>query len=80
MKNTSQQNSEQLVDAPDLNQLLDASLQGKWVAIAPDYSAVLASAESVRDLMAALSEKERAAHPVFYEVPAADSYYIPAVL
>lgn len=80
MKHSSQQYNEQFIDAPDLNQLLDASLQGKWVAIAPDYSAVWASAESVRELMAALSEEERAAHPVFYKVPAADSYYIPAAL
>lgn len=62
-----------IIEAPDLAKLLSAADGGKWVALAPDYSAVWARAESVKTLLAALSEAERAQDPVFYKVPRPDS-------
>ncbi len=36
----------------DLSAILDASQENKWVAIAPDYSRVIAAADTLRELMA----------------------------
>ncbi len=36
----------------DLSGILDASQENKWVAIAPDYSRVVAAADTLRELMA----------------------------
>ena len=68
-----------IVNAPDLVALLGNSYQGEWVALAPDYSTVWASARSVNALLAMLSEAQRAAQPVFYKVPA-EGYYVPSLL
>jgi hypothetical protein len=68
----------QVIEAPDLTRLLSAVHAGQWVAFSPDYSNVLASAESVTLLLSKLSEAEKAT-VIFYKVPATDSYYIPAI-
>jgi flagellin-like hook-associated protein FlgL len=65
---------ESVVEAPNLSALLNREDSGKWVALAPDYSAAWARAESVTSLLEALSEAERAQGPVFYRVPNADTY------
>ena len=39
-----------------LSELLDASHENKWVAIAPDYSRVLAVAATLRELMRAVTD------------------------
>lgn len=66
-----------IIEAPDLSKLLTSADSGLWVALAPDYSAVLARAESVEALLKTLSKDEQAQNPVFYKVPTKDTYYIP---
>lgn len=68
----------QVIEAPDLTTLLSAAHAGQWVALSPDYSKVLASAESVSILLSKLSDDEKTT-AVFYRVPDTASYYIPAI-
>ena len=51
---------------PDMNlsRILDASHENKWVAIAPDYSRVLAAAENLRDLTRSVTDKNAIFHRV----------------
>lgn len=69
--------STKIIEAPDFTALLTPADSGKWVALAPDYSAVWARAKDPKALFEALSEEERAQDPVFYRVPEVDAYYIP---
>jgi hypothetical protein len=48
----------------DLSKILDASHENKWVAIASDYSHVVAAAETLRDLMRSVSDKTVIFHRV----------------
>ena len=48
----------------NLSKILDASHENKWVAIAPDYSRVLAAASTLRDLMRSVSAKDAIFHRV----------------
>jgi hypothetical protein len=48
----------------DLSELLDASHENKWVAIASDYSRVIAAAETLRQLFRMVSDHTA----VFYRV------------
>jgi hypothetical protein len=40
----------------DLSGILDSSHENKWVAIASDYSRVIATADSLRDLFRSVSD------------------------
>jgi hypothetical protein len=40
----------------DLSRILDASHENKWVAIAPDYTHMIAAAESLRELLRLVPE------------------------
>lgn len=68
-----------LVEAPDFTKLLNASHDNQWVAFSSDYSRVLASAESISELLKKLSDKDKSSEPVFYKVPSKNTYYIPAL-
>jgi predicted RNase H-like HicB family nuclease len=48
----------------DLSAILDSSHENKWVAIAPDYSKVIAAADTLRDLMRSVSTKDAIYHRV----------------
>jgi predicted RNase H-like HicB family nuclease len=39
-----------------LSSIIDASHENKWVAIAPDYSRVIAAAETLRELLRVVSD------------------------
>ena len=67
------------IEAPDLVALLRPDDSGKWIALAPDYSAVWARAESFEALREKLTPEELAQKPSYYLVPALDAYYIPYV-
>jgi hypothetical protein len=43
-------------DHSDLSAILDSSHENKWVAIASDYSRVIAAADSLRDLLRSVSD------------------------
>jgi hypothetical protein len=53
--------------------LLDASYENKWVAIASDYSRVIATAESLRELFRVVSDSTA----VFYRVLPRDVSFAP---
>ena len=40
----------------DLSRILDASHENKWVAVAPDYTRVIAAADSLRELLRSVSD------------------------
>ena len=67
------------ITIPDLNQVLSNTHYDKWVALSNDYSRVLASADSISKLSKKLSQEEKDSNPIFYKVPAKDSYYIPSL-
>ncbi len=71
--------TQELIEAPNLASLLQPSHAGQWVAFSHDYSKVLASADSVANLLKKLSEEEKASEPIFYKVPDQHSYYIPII-
>jgi len=48
----------------DLSNILDASHENKWVAIAPDYSRVIAAADTLRGLMQVVKEQPAIFHRV----------------
>ena len=66
-----------LVEAPNFTKVLQPLHAGQWVAFSHDYSRVIASADSVANLLKNLSKEEKASDPIFYKVPSKDSYYIP---
>ena len=43
----------------DLHTILNATHENKWVAIAPDYSRVLAAADKLSDLARLVTDPER---------------------
>ncbi len=45
-----------------------------------DYSRVLASSDSISKLSKKLSQAEKDSNPIFYKVPAKDSYYIASLV
>jgi hypothetical protein len=69
----------QPIEAPDLATLLQPLHSGQWVAFSHDYSKVLASGNSVANLLKKLSDEEKASDPIFYKVPDQHSYYIPII-
>jgi hypothetical protein len=69
----------EMIEAPDLSALLQPSHFDQWVAFSHDYSKVLASADSVSNLLKQLGAEEKASDPIFYKVPAKNSYYIPII-
>ena len=48
--------------AIDLSRVLDQSHENKWVAIAPDYSRVIGSADSLRELLRSVSNPDAILH------------------
>lgn len=48
----------------DLTKILDASHDNKWVAIAPDYSHVVAAATTLRDLIKEVHDSDVIFHRV----------------
>jgi hypothetical protein len=67
----------ELIEAPNLVTLLQPFHTGQWVAFSQNYSKILASGDSVGNLLKKLSEEEKALDPIFYKVPDQHSYYIP---
>jgi metal-responsive CopG/Arc/MetJ family transcriptional regulator len=60
--------------AIDLSEILDASHENKWVALAPDYSRVIGASETLNDLMHTVTD----ADAVFYRVLPRDVSFAPA--
>jgi len=58
----------------NLENLIDRSHENKWVAIAPDYRRVLASADSLGQLMSEVSGQD----VVFHRVLPRDVSFVPA--
>jgi hypothetical protein len=54
----------EIIDFVRLKALLDASLEDKWVAIAPDYTDVVAVADTLQELMEIADDRN-----IFYLVP-----------
>jgi hypothetical protein len=48
----------------DLTDILDASHEDKWVAIAPDYARVVAAADSLPQLMQEVADQDVVFHRV----------------
>lgn len=79
MTDTTTNRQTDIIEAPDLSQVLSSEHYNQWVALSSDYRQVLASAASVKELAAKLSREDQDAKPVFYKVPAKGSYYIPSL-
>ena len=56
---------EEVVPAIDLSKILDESHDDKWVAIAPDFSRVIAAAPTLRELANTVADREAIFHRVF---------------
>lgn len=65
---------EQQEAAIDLSTILKSSHENKWVAIAPDYSKVIAAADTLRDLMRSVNNKDA----VYHRVLSRDVNFVPA--
>jgi hypothetical protein len=62
--------------AIDLSRVLNASHENKWVAIAPDYSRVIGSADSLRDLFRSVTNPDA----IFHRVLPRDARFAPIAL
>ena len=60
----------------DLSRILNASHENKWVAVAPDYSHVIAAADSLRELLRSVSDHTA----VFFKVLPHDVSFAPPAL
>jgi Family of unknown function (DUF5678) len=60
----------------DLSNILDNSYENKWIAIAPDYSKVIAAADTLRDLMRSVANNDA----VFHRVLPRDVSFAPVTL
>ena len=58
----------------DLSDILDAWHENKWVAIAPDYRRILASADHLGQLMREVSGRD----VIFHRVLPSDVSFVPA--
>lgn len=58
------------------DKLFDETLEGKWVAIAPDYTSIVASADSLSEVMDQLEDEEKQ-QVVYHHVLPHDVVYIP---
>jgi hypothetical protein len=58
----------------DLANILDASHENKWVAIAPDYRRVLAADENLSQLMREVADRDA----IFHRVLPRDVSFVPA--
>ena len=65
-------NKTQLIDLSDI---IDASHENKWVAIAPDYSRVIAAAGTLRDLMRSVTDKGA----IFHRIIPHDVSFVPTI-
>jgi hypothetical protein len=66
-------NGEQ-IQVRDLSDIIDASHEDKWVAIAPDYSRVIGAADTLRILMTSIADKDA----IYYRVLPHDVSFAPA--
>jgi hypothetical protein len=64
--------------APDLATILEP-YENKWVALSPDYTHVVASGETLKDVHAKVPEGD-CAKVVFHKVLPFDALYIPSTL
>jgi hypothetical protein len=60
----------------DLSRVIDASHENKWVALASDYSRVIASAKTLYELL----EKALDENVIYYKVLPRDVSFAPAML
>ncbi|MDO8576030.1 MAG: DUF5678 domain-containing protein [bacterium] len=58
----------------NLSTILKSSHENKWVAIAPDYSKVIAAADTLRDLMRSVGTKDA----IYHRVLPRDVNFVPA--
>lgn len=65
---------EQEETAIDLSTILKSSHENKWVAIAPDYSKVIAAADTLRELMRSVANKDA----IYHRVLPRDVNFVPA--
>jgi hypothetical protein len=61
---------------PDLSKILEPC-ENQWVALSPDYTHVVASGETLKDVHAKVPEDDRE-HVVFHKVLPFDALYIPS--
>ncbi len=61
--------------AIDLSEIIDASHENKWVAIAPDYSRILGSADKLSELLSSVTDSEA----IYHRVLPRDVSFAPAV-
>jgi len=57
----------------DLFDIIDASHENKWVAIAPDYSRVIDAADTLRALMTSIADRDA----IYYRVLPHDVSFAP---
>ena len=60
--------------ASDISFIIKGAHENKWVAIAPDYSRVLAAADSLRELMRSVTDPD----VIFYRVLPLNVTFAPA--
>jgi len=48
----------------DLSNIIEVAHENKWVAIAPDYSRILGTADTLRDLMHSIKDNDAVFHRV----------------
>jgi hypothetical protein len=61
---------------PDLSKILEP-YENQWAALSPDYTHVVASGETLKDVHAKVPEDDRE-HVVFHKVLPFDALYIPS--
>ena len=61
---------------PNLSKILEP-YENQWVALSPDYTHVVASGETLKDVHAKVPEDDRE-HVVFHKVLPFDALYIPS--
>lgn len=60
--------------AADLSNIIEVAHENKWIAIAPDYSHVLGTADTLRELMRSINDDDA----IFHRVLPHDVSFAPA--
>ncbi len=61
---------EGILEAPDLQGILNKSHEDKWIAFTSDYKKIIAESETIGDLIGRLgNERILSEKPIFYKVP-----------
>lgn len=63
-------------NAIDLSEILDSSHENKWIAIAPDYSRVIATADTLRDLLRSVTTEGA----IYHRVLPREVSFVPVIL